>query len=437
MADGRADKTDINAFLGRPKRSWLVRMRLWVLLALAAVAFLALAPLLLGRPKPEAGYVTADVVEGNLAVTVTATGNLAPTRQIDIGSELSGIVESVFVEVNDRVETGQLLAQIDISRLNDTVTRSRASLSSSEASVGQAEATLQEAQAQLARLEEVARLSGGRTPSKTELSAQVAVAARAAAALNSARANVVAARAQLSSDQTQVGKAAIRSPVSGVVLKRSIDPGQTVQAAFNTPSLFIIAESLSRMKLEVAVDEADVGRVREGQEATFTVDAYPGRTFPATVSRVNLGARNLVGGSSGSQSSASNVVSYLAYLQLSNDDLSLRPGMTATATLRAESVSDALLVANGALRFQPDEKRVGSGSRGLSFGPPGSAANKVEQQRGIGEGSVQTVYVLQADGVLKSIQVTTGPSDGRLTVVTSNELSAGMAVVTGQKAVVK
>lgn len=402
---------------------------------LALGAALILLLIVLGRclaPPPIAPFLTGEVRRGDLELAVSATGNLAPTDQIDVGSETSGIVERVLVEVNDKVVKGQPLAALDASRLKDAVTRSQSSLLASQAAVIQARATLSEAQAQLDRLREVSRLSGGRVPAATELASQVAAADRARASLASAEANVVSAQAQLSSDRTQLSKAVIRSPVTGVVLKRTIDPGQTVQAAFTAPSLFIIAKDLRRMKLEVSVDEADIARVREGQTASFQVDAYPGRRFPASISRVNLGAKNLSGGSASGSTSGS-VVSYVANLVVANDDLTLRPGMTATATIHTSAIRNALVVPNAALRFTPPAP-PGPGRSAFAIRPPATGQAQPVQERGIGPGSRQTVYAPEPGGHLHAIVVTTGESDGRETVVFGEGLSPGMKLVTGQRA---
>lgn len=429
------ENKNLDEFLARPPMpAW---QRYWKWIALGASLFVLV--LIVSRCSGEGdavNYLTSQIKRGDIAVTVTATGNLAPTNQVDIGSEISGIVDRVTVEVNDRVVQGQPLAVIDTSRLDDAVTRSRATLAANEASVASERATLTEARAQLERLLEVQRLSGGQVPSKSELASQRAAAARAQASLRAAEANVVAARAQLSSDSTQVAKAIIRSPVSGVVLKRSIDPGQTVQASFNTPSLFIIAEDLSRMKLEVSVDEADVGQVNAGQRATFTVDAYPGRSFPARIERVDLGARNLTGSSSTSATNtASNVVSYLATLSLANDELILRPGMTATATIATAGQKNVFLVPNAALRFTPPENAVEPEKSSFQLRPPTAGqGTKVEREREIGVGSRQTLYVLDADGALARIAVTTGQSDGRFTAVSGKDVRTGLKVITGVKA---
>ncbi|MFO0335612.1 MAG: efflux RND transporter periplasmic adaptor subunit, partial [Pseudomonadota bacterium] len=281
----------LDAFLGRTSASPRVRrLRLIVILAgtllLAALLYAWLARGDDGAPA----YATAAVERGDLRVRVSATGNLQPTNEVEVGSELSGLVAEVRVDNNDRVAKGQVLARIDTSRLADAIAQSRAALESAEAGVAQAEATAQQATATLARLEEVRQLSGGKVPSATEMDTARAEQARAQAAVRSAKAAVAQARAQLSSDETQFAKAAIRSPVTGVVLSRQVDPGQTVAASFNAPVLVLIAEDLARMRLEVRVDEADVGQVGAGQAARFQVDAFPGRTFPARVERVDLGA---------------------------------------------------------------------------------------------------------------------------------------------------
>jgi HlyD family secretion protein len=424
--------SDLDVFLARPEPGWWTRRGKWVAIGLG-VLLLALAVLRLTNGGTRTEYVTDDVVRGDLSVTVTATGNLAPTNQIDVGSEISGIVRQVTVDANDRVRKGQVLAVIDTARLVDQVNQSRAQLAANAASVAQAKATLAEAQLQLARLRDVQRLSGGRVPADVEMAAQVATVSRARAALGAANANVAAAAAALSSNRTQVERAVIRAPVDGVVLKRLIDPGQTVQAAFNTPQLFIIAEDLTRMKLEVAVDEADVGQVREGQRASFTVDAFPTRTFPASLTRIDLGAKNLTGGSAGT-TTGSDVVSYIATLVLTNADLVLRPGMTATATIETAGVRGTLLVPNSALRFTPPASAAAPRG-GLKIGPPDERSSSVRQQREVGAGSRLPVYVLETDGHLRAITVLTGRSDGRRTAVSGAGLRAGMTVVTGVKSV--
>jgi HlyD family secretion protein len=205
-----------------------------------------------------------------------------------------------------------------------------------------------------------------------------------------------------------------------------------VVASFNTVTLFVIAEDLAAMQLRVAIDEADVGQVKAGQQATFTVDAYPGRRFPATMQRVDLASSSTVAGQSGTTTAAAggSVVNYEARLDVQNSEGLLRPGMTATATIATQNTGNALLVPNAALRFRPDAKEEAAGG----VFQPQIGLEDGKQQASIGEGSRQQVQVLQADGSLKAIEVITGRSDGRRTVVRAKELKPGMKVVTGVKA---
>ncbi len=441
MADPATDE-----FLGvTPQPAWRRRIK-WIVLAvvLVGLALLLSKCVFGGSDKPD--YATVPVQRGNLTVTVSATGKLAPTNQVTVGSQLSGLVTRVVVDVNDRVTAGQPLALIDPEQIDDQIRAGQAQLAANVAQVNQARATVAEAQAQLARLEEVSRLSNGRVPSKAELQTGQADAQRAVAALRVAEANVTAARAQLAQSQTQRARAIIRSPVNGVVLARQVDPGQTVAASFNTPTLFVIAEDLSKMKLEVAIDEADVGEVRTGQKATFTVDAFPGRTFPATITRVDLGSNLTVSnatasssstGSSATASTTGQVVSYAADLTVANPTFQLRPGMTATADIVTADKRDALLVPNAAFRFKPDSG-AGDGARG---GIAGSLVPR-GRRRGSGgdrtatltRGAQQTVYVRGDDGTPQPVQVTTGDTNGTLTEVLSGALKPGMQVITGQLA---
>jgi HlyD family secretion protein len=413
------------ALRGRGGRSWGWVAGVALALAAAAAGYLFW--------RSSAGDVavrfrTEPVVRGNLVVTVSATGNLQPTNQVDIGSEISGTVEAVLVDDNDRVKKGQVLARLDLSRLNDQVARSSSNLAASHARVEQMVATVDEATAQLERLRQVRSLSGGKVPSQAEMAAAEAALARARAV---ARAGAVGARgpaavseasAALRSDRTNVGKATIKSPIDGVVLSRKVEPGQTVAASLQAPVLFTLAENLAQMELRVDVDEADVGRVAQGQQATFTVDAYSGRLYPAQVKRVGFGSQVKDG-----------VVSYPTVLVVDNDDLSLRPGMTATAEIVTASRENVLLVPNMALRFTPPAapdaaKAQGGGlvSKLLPRRPRmgGQRGGVAKAQRG----PEQNIYVL-GDGEPVRVPITVGATDGRMTEVVKGDLAEGAPVV--------
>jgi HlyD family secretion protein len=422
----------VDEFLGTSEQP---RWRRWAKYWIPGLAVLLLAGWYFGGSgdeKPQ--YITETVAERSLDLTVTATGNLRPTNQVQVGSEVSGRIDRIFVDVNDRVTQGQVLAEINTDVIDDQIRQARASLDAARAQVAQARATLQVDTAQLARLQEVSRLSGGKVPAQTEMEAAEANVARDRAAVSSAQANVVVAEAQLSTSLTSRDRAVIRSPVAGVVLARQVEPGQTVAASFNTPTLFVIAEDLSVMQLRVVVDEADVGQVKAGQKADFTVDAYPGRRFPATVERVDLASTNTATAaaaqSGAGQQQPNAVISYEARLAVANASGLLRPGMTATATIRTESTGERLIVPNGALRFNPDAEETPEGG-GLE---PQIGLEQEEQRATIGAGSRQRVHILKDDGTLEAIEVVTGQSDGRLTAVTSDKLKAGMKVVTGIRA---
>lgn len=433
MADPQLDD-----FLGvTPQPAWR-RNAKWIAVAVGVVLLVLLLSRCVFGGSTDAQYATVPARRGNLTVTVSATGKLAPINQVVVGSQLSGLVTKVVVDVNDHVVAGQPLALIDPQQIDDQIRQQQAQIAANQAVVGQAQATVAQNKAQLARLEEVSRLSGGRVPSKTELETGRADYQRGVAALKTAQANVVAAQALLAQSQTQRQRAVIRSPVTGVVLARQVDPGQTVASSFSTPTLFVIAEDLTRMKLEVAIDEADVGSVQQGQKASFTVDAFPGRTFPATITRVDVGSNLTVNAASTSTttsatSTTGQVVSYAADLSVANQQGELRPGMTATADIVTADKQNVLLVPNAALRFKPTTGAGGQGggiAGSLTFRPRRGGA---ERTATVGRGATQTLYVKGADGQPKRTPVVTGDTDGTMTEVLSG-LQPGAEIITGQLA---
>lgn len=415
---------DAEALLGEPSaRGWTRHRGVWAAVALVLLVAAGLWWWQRQRAAESApSYATQPVARGDLTLTVTANGTVQPTRSISIGSELSGTVLQVHVDVNDRIRKGQVLVVLDTAKLRDQTLRSQAGVAGANARLAQAAATVAEARASLGRLEEVARLSGGKVPSKAELDAGRATLARALADEGVARAAVSEAQATLSTDRINLSKASIAAPADGMVLTRSVDPGNAVAASLQAVTLFTVAEDLSRLRLWVYVDGADVGAVKVGQDATFTVSAYPGRPFPARITRVGFGS-----------TITDNVVTYLTYLDVDNTDLSLRPGMTAIATIVATQRKAVLVVPNTALRFTPTAPAAAakkSITSGLVLGPPRGAKRSAG---GIGNtGSARQVYVLR-DGVPVAVAVTVGISDGHMTEITGGDLSPGMLVITSQK----
>jgi len=416
--------SDLQALLAQPvKPVWWRRRLLWVTLVLIAASAGGYYAWQQNKQQNSAPtYLTEPAAKGNLTLTVTANGTLQPTRSVNIGSELSGTVLRVLVDVNDRVKKGQILVELDTAKLNDQVIRSRAALASAQAQLAQAGATVKESNSSLARLEEVAKLLGGKVPSKSELDTARAAMARAEAAELSARANVDSARASLATDETNLSKASIRSPTDGVVLTRTVDPGNAVAASLQAVTLFTVAEDLRQMRLQVNVDEADVGRIQIGQNASFTVSAFPSRRFPATITRVAYGS-----------TITDNVVTYQTLLDVKNDDLSLRPGMTATSTITAVERKDVLLVPNTALRFNPQANTGTAKSGGNIMTSVMPRMPRSGPKKSASGGSAKQVWVLR-DGAPVAISVTPGISDGRMTEITSGDLTEGMAVITDQRA---
>lgn len=430
-----ASAEPLDEFLGvSPEQPWRKWVK-WGLLAIGLIALLFILFRVFGSAD-EPTFVTEPVTRGELTVTVSATGNIQPINQVDVGSEQSGLITAIFVDVNDRVTKGQLLASLDPSRLQDSVKQARASVAAAQAGIAEAQATLAQSNAAYARYQEVFRLSGGKVPSKTEMDAARADQRRAEASLASARAQVVSQQAALGSAETDLSKTRIYSPVTGVVLSRDIEPGQTVAASLNAPVLFTIAEDLSQMELEVSIDEADVGEVRQGQDATFTVDAFPGQRFPAKITRVNLGSNDSSSSSSTTTSTTGQVVSYAALLSVDNREQTLRPGMTATADIVTTRLGNALLVPNTAFRFKPavaEESGAQKGGITSAIMPRRRASSgSTARTATIGRGAQQTIYVKDAAGQPQAVTVTTGDTNGQMTVVTSGNLKMGQEVITGQ-----
>ena len=364
-----------------------------------------------------AQFKIEEVKRGDLTVIVTATGTLQPTNKVDVGSELSGIVKTVEVDYNDRVKIGQVLARLDTSKLEAQVTQSRAALDSAKAKVLQVQATVLETRSKLTQFQKVRELSNNKVPSQSELDAAEAANERAKADEASAKAAVSQAQATLEANETDLSKSVIRSPINGIVLARNVEPGQTVAASFTAPVLFTLAEDLAQMDLHVNVDEADVGKVKEGQGASFSVAAYPNRTFEARITQARYGS-----------STTSGVVTYETVLKVNNSDLSLRPGMTATADITVKKVENAILIPSAALRFTPpvqeEKKTSGSLVGSLLPRPPSSkqrddsTVNKWEQR----------VYVLK-NNQPSPVSITVGSTNGGLTEVVAGDIQPGMAVV--------
>jgi HlyD family secretion protein len=359
-------------------------------------------------------YMTEPVTRGSMIVLVTATGSAQPITQVNISSELSGTVRKVLVDYNSPVKSGQVLAELDMDKLKASVESVRAKLEASKARVADAAASIEEKRGQYERRKV---LAAKQAASVEDLDLAKAAYDRAIAQHLSALAEVKVTEADLRVNEINLTKACICSPIDGIVLTRNVDPGQIVASSLQAPVLFVIAEDLRRMELRVDVDEADVGKIRIGQKATFSVDAYPERKFPAEIKDVRYGSEVIQG-----------VVTYKAILSIDNSELQIRPGMTATAEIVVQQVSDALMVPNPALRFSPAATQTRGQQRSflqrlLPGRPPFRPASKQAET-----GASRTVWTLR-NGVPAAVPVVIGATDGRRTEIARGDIAADQRVI--------
>jgi HlyD family secretion protein len=322
------------------RRGRLFAIAALVALALAATWFWAWRDSAAGNE----GWRTATVERGDIRVVISATGSLAATSTVDIGSQVSGLVTDVLVDHNDSVTRGQVLARLDPSTYEAQITQGSAAAAGARAGLAQAEAALRNAQADYARKSD---LAGSQLVAAADVDAARAARDQARAQVASARAQITQQVASTQGSRLNLERTVIRSPVDGVVLTRSVEPGMTVAASLQAPLLFQIAEDLSKMEIVLAIDEADIGQVRQRQDVSFSVDAYPERQFRGTVQQVRLSATN-----------TNNVITYPVVVAVDNTDLVLLPGMTANAQIEVSRRDGVLRVPNAALRFRPPDDAV-------------------------------------------------------------------------------
>jgi HlyD family secretion protein len=372
-----------------------------------------------GRNKKDEQYKTEKVDRGNVTMTVTATGTLSAVTTVQIGSQVSGVIARLYADFNSQVEKGQLLAELDPTPFEAQVEQRRAD-------VTRAKVQTEDARIKYDRQKRL--LDSG-------LTAQAEVDA-AKATLDGARAQVQQAVAALSQAETNLRYTRITSPTEGIVVDKQYEVGQTVAASFQAPVLFQIAQDLTKMQVQADVDQSDIGRVKVGQIARFSVDAYPDEEFRGRISQIRYNAQV-----------NQNVVTYPVILEVENPEGRLRPKMTANVTIDVDTVRNVLRIPNAALRFKPpqpegSEKSASAGGggdatqrlgrSGQGGGPAGAAAQMPRGRRGGGGGArAQTVYLLGADKTLKPVEIRTGITDGRFTHVVSGGVKEGDIVVVG------
>jgi HlyD family secretion protein len=392
------------------RRGWLR----WLVIALV-IAAVGAGIWWYQKPKEsKTSWRTGMVDRGDVVTTASATGNLAPKREVAIGAEISGRLLTVEVDTNDLVEVDQVLARFDTEDLESAIKTSKAALRSADASVRRSKTTLNELKAQEKRTKQLVERG---VTAGARLDEMVASRLRAQADYDKALADAARARASLEETKSRLDKAVIRSPIKGVVLVRTVEPGNTVAASFQAPQLFVVAEDLSHMELLVGLDEADIGLVKVGQEASFEVSAYPDRQFKARVEKIALAST--VDG---------NVVTYQTTLSVKNEEGLLRPGMTATTNIVTGKRSDVLRIPNAALRFKMPQE---DDAPAVQLVPMRRRSSSGDKDKGVSKRRDKAaIYVLRG-GVPERVYVGTGRSDGKFTEVTSGELEVGEEVLTG------
>jgi len=374
-------------------------------------------------------YTTAAVTRGNVVDTVQATGTLEAVTTVQVGTQVSGTIQSLHADFNSQVRKGQVIARLDPSLLQAQVDQAQATILRLEADVDRARVAVDDAPVKLRRAQQ---LFAAQLLPAVDLETAETTARQAEASLKSAQAQVTQARGSLNQNQVNLSHTVITAPVDGIVISRNVDVGQTVAASMSAPTLFVIAKDLRNMQVDASIDESDIGRIKTGQAVTFKVDAYPRDTFTGTVSQVRL-----------APVVQQNVVSYVTVISVPNDELKLKPGMTANVTVEIARADDVLRVANAALRFQPPAdaaapktdaaapKTTGTTDQNRA---PGDAmrtsADGAHRRNGSGGERGFRVWV-QRDGQLVPLRVRTGITDGTTTAIVGGDVEEGMQIVTG------
>jgi HlyD family secretion protein len=395
------------------------KMRRWIVAGIGvAVAALAAVLVSSNRKKNQSPYRTETVDRGSITMQVTATGTLSAVTTVQVGSQVSGIIAKLYADFNSRVKKGQLLAELDPTPFQAQVEQQRANLTKAQVDAANA----------LISFTRQKRLLADGLAAQSDYDA-------AKAAYDGAVAQVQQARAALQQAETNLKYTKITSPIDGVVVARQYDVGQTVAASFQAPTLFTIAQDLTKMQVQADVDQSDIGRVHVGEPASFTVDAYPEQIFRGKIAQVRLNA-----------TVSQNVITYPVIIEVPNPDEKLRPQMTANVTIDVAHVRDVLRVPNAALRFRPprapaapagqapkgaslEQRAAQLGQKGGGFG----GLNRAFEQAtgGKTKAPTQTVYVLEAQNRLKSVPIRPGISDGHFTEVAEGDLQPGDRVVVG------
>lgn len=395
-----------------------MRKRIGLVITLITITGISAAAMYLRRADDAPVVTTGEVSRGTIATLVSATGTLEAVGTVQVGTQVSGVVQTLYADFNSIVKKGQVLARLDPSLIQAEIARAQANLAGAEADLEQRQVMLVDAKTKLARARD---LSARQLIPANELDAAEIALRTNEAQVKSAQAQVTQARAAVSQAQVNLGKTVITSPIDGIVISRSVDVGQTVAASLQAPTLFTIAADLRQMQLKANIDESDLGSLRDNQVVSFRVDAYPSEVFRGKVAQVRL-----------EPVIVQNVVTYAAIVSAANPDLKLKPGMTATLEVEVARRDNALRVPTTALRFRPSAAvlaSLASSDAATDQRAIGTAGIDVPAASGPAAGQPGTVWAY-LDGRLHKLAVTTGISDATFTEIVDGDLTEGAQVAT-------
>ena len=367
-------------------------------------------------------YITSKVKTGDLMVVVSASGNIKPTNSVEIGIEVSGTIKEIFVDFNDEVKVGQVLAKIDTTKLEAQVESSRAALAIAKANQKESEVNLKNKKLLYDRTLKMFQTSNGKYPSKNELDDTKFAYEAAIASFEASKSKVLQSESNLKNDLQNLEKASVKSSIDGIVLNKEVEIGQTLAATMQAPKLFTLAKDLTNMDLVVSIDEADVADIKDNLDVTFTVDAYTNKEFKGKIKQVRLNPITTNG-----------VVTYETVVSVDNSELLLKPGMTANAKIITKNIKNQVLIPNSALRFTPKNSTEKTATKPASFGtPPNFRAQGSVAKDNKAKDGLSTIYILES-GKPKELKVKVVDSDSKQSSVLSKTLKIGDEVIISQK----
>ncbi|MDO7252926.1 efflux RND transporter periplasmic adaptor subunit [Helicobacter cappadocius] len=404
----------INPKKSNHKKYWLIGICILVFICIIAGYFYK-------TKEEQIHYITANAHMGDVIAKINATGTLSPTDEVQIGSQISGTVQEVFVDVNDPVSKGQVLARINPEKINQALDKYKAQINSAKASLFSSEVLLEQKKWNYEQMQKLFKATEGKSPSELDLQNAKMEYLQAKADVQTKKASIEQITTDMRTSEIDLKNSVITSPIDGVVLERSVDPGQTVAASFQTPTLFKLAQNLREMSLIVNVSESDIGKVKPGQKVVFNVDAYPDKEFDAEVNRVSFAAAS-------NDDNTNNIVSYETKIYVNNQDLLLKPGMSVNANIQVAQAYNVLLVPVAALFYEPKTT-----SKQNQKNSP-SLMGKPRKKAGINEAKelkskTSTIYILK-NNVPTPINVDVGISDGKSVQIISDDIDTNTQIIT-------